>query len=72
VTRKFITKEGQRWDTIAASVYGLNKPYAYEQLIRANPQYKNIIVFSGGEILTIPNDETTEINDGNLPPWRRS
>ena len=33
----YLVKEGDRWDTIAYKFYG--DPYAYEIIIRANPEF---------------------------------
>lgn len=58
-------KQGQTWDMISYIAYG-NEFYVKE-LMLANPQYHDIVIFEGGEVLEIPGLETEEENTWNLP-----
>lgn len=51
-------KQGQTWDMISYIAYG-NEFYVKE-LMLANPQYHDVVIFEGGEILEIPDLETEE------------
>ena len=74
-TRTYTTLEDQRWDTIAVAAYGIDYPYSYEGILRANPNYLGFSTLPGGVQLTIPvleeSDLTPTITEKNLPPWKR-
>lgn len=63
---KYITLEGDTWDSIALDFYN-EETYAGE-IIKANLEYSSTIIFSEGVYLKIPILELS-INN-NLPPWR--
>ena len=64
---QYITKQGDTFDSIAFKVLG-NRRYTRE-LMEANPDYLEVIIFSGGIKLNIPEiTEETPISDH--PPWR--
>jgi phage tail protein X len=65
-----ITVEGERWDQLAARYYG--SPYAYEQIINANPGVPIGPRLPGGVELLIPVVEVvTAVAADELPPWKR-
>ena len=55
------------WDGIAKKIYGTEN--GINVLLEANLKYRDIIIFSGGILLNIPEYTAPMIN--NLPPWRR-
>ena len=57
------------WDGIAFKKLG-SAAYA-EQLIRLNPQYRDIYLFPAGILLQLPEIERTARPADNLPPWKR-
>lgn len=65
---KYITKDNDRWDTIAYNFYG--NPYLYEAIILENPQYRSYFVLPSGISLNIPDlyipDDIQEVN----VPWQ--
>lgn len=63
----YTTIHGDMWDSISYKVYGKDK-YSME-LIKANPAYANVAVFSSGIELICPELIIEEIS--TLPPWRR-
>lgn len=66
-----ITKDGDRWDSLALTYYG--DALAYGRIIRANPGVPIDAVLPSGLSLRIPLVARTRLNtDVNLPPWRRS
>lgn len=70
VFTEYLTKEGERWDWIAWTTLG--SPYAYEVIIRANPQYRDLLKLPAGVRLLIPVEEVvTPTQTVTLPPWRR-
>ncbi|MCS7317314.1 MAG: tail protein X [Candidatus Dojkabacteria bacterium] len=65
---KYITKDNDRWDSIAYNFYG--NPYLYEPIILENPLYKNYFILPSGITLNIPDlyipDDIQEVN----VPWQ--
>ena len=65
-----ITKDGQRWDTIAHEAYGdVSK---LSDIIAANPEVPITAVLPPGTRLLIPIVETVavEVDKSLLPPWK--
>ena len=62
------TKSGDTFDSIAFALLGDEK-YTKE-LMEANPGYLDVVIFSGGVSLTIPDIDISDTTIGNLPPWR--
>ncbi|MGG1638232.1 tail protein X [Paenibacillus sp. NRS-1760] len=63
----YTTIMGDTWDGIAYKVYG--KGAHMTTLMLANQEYLELVVFSAGTILKVPelkNDSTSA-----LPPWKR-
>ncbi|WP_302177274.1 tail protein X [Megamonas funiformis] len=65
--RTYTTIQGDMWDGIAKKIYGTEN--GINVLLEANLKYRDIIIFSGGILLNIPEYTAPMIN--NLPPWRR-
>jgi phage tail protein X len=65
-----ITADGDRWDLLAWKYYG--DPYAYEGIIRANPEVPIVPILPSGVRLLIPVLDPpaagTPVPAG-LPPW---
>lgn len=66
--KTYITNAGDMWDSIALSQM-CNEFYS-NQLIDANPQCLNTVIFESGVELNIP---ILAIDNSriNLPPWKR-
>lgn len=64
---KYVTIQGDMWDSIAFKVYG-HEHYMAE-LMAANPQHLSTTIFSANIELFIPFIETPVSNA--LPPWKR-
>ncbi|HHR0444911.1 TPA: tail protein X [Pseudomonas aeruginosa] len=63
------TREGERWDQLAARYYG--NPYRYQPITRANPQVPLTGALQAGLALRIPVlDEQATVTE-DLPPWMR-
>lgn len=63
---EYVTKDLDRWDSIAYRVYG--DPYLYEPIMLANPEHMNRLYFNAGIKLKIPVlyiEEPPEVE----PPW---
>ena len=64
---KYTTIQGETWDTISEDFY--DTPFKVAELIAANPQYTDTLIFEDGIELTIPILESE--SPDTLPPWKR-
>lgn len=67
MSNTYTTIQGDMWDGIAFKVY--QSEYYMSDLIEANPQYRETVVFPANVVLTIP--DVTPLTPQNLPPWKR-
>ena len=67
--RAYITKSGDTWDMISLAVYG--SELFVSELIEANPDRANTLVFGAGIKLIIPEITQSQRENTSLPPWRR-
>lgn len=63
----YITDAGDMWDLISYRVYG-SEQYVTD-LIQANPDLRDIAVFSAGVQIVCPDIPVTSATP--LPPWRQ-
>lgn len=61
------TKQGETWDLISILHYGT--PHKVAELISANPEYSDVLIFEEGILLKIPQVEAETIS--TLPPWKQ-
>ena len=61
------TVQGDMWDGIAKKVYGSES--GINTLLEANPEYNNVVIFSAGVTLVVPDYKVQDKEI--LPPWRR-
>lgn len=64
-----ITVEGDSFDLIALRYYDDEK--LASEIIKANPEYCDVLIFDSGIALQIPDSVSVTIPE-TLPPWRRS
>jgi len=72
MTRQFyeyITREGDRWDSIAWQFY--TNATLYEPIIRANPQVEITPTLKSGIKLKIPVIDQQNTIEFQLPPWKK-
>lgn len=69
MSKQYITKQGDQWDSIALSQYG-SISYT-DKLMMANGEYIGTYVFPAGITLEIPDLEETDVSQDMLPPWKR-
>lgn len=62
------TLQGDCWDSIALSLWGTE--LLMHELMKANPEHADILVFPAGIELVVPEVETS-ITAKDLPPWMR-
>lgn len=61
------TLAGDTFDSIALDFY--NDEALSLNIIQANPEYRNVILFTGGQSLQVPIIEIQTVE--TLPPWKR-
>lgn len=66
----YTTIQGDTWDGMAYKLFG-NEKYM-KDLIEANWRYADVMLFSAGVSLTVPDISADEEDGDNLPIWRRS
>lgn len=66
--RPYTCRAGDTFDLLAGQAYG--EETMASVLIEANPDYADMVVFDGGEELSLPLVSTVSTPD-TLPPWRR-
>ncbi|TCZ73058.1 LysM domain-containing protein [Paenibacillus albiflavus] len=64
----YTTLAGDTFDSIALDFY--NEETHASTIIQMNLQYRNVLIFQGGEKLLIPIIEKE--TPTSLPPWKRS
>lgn len=70
MSRTAITKMGETWDMISRRVYGDERFMSL--LIDANISHRDVVVFSNGVTLNVPEMTASEkIGGSSLPPWKR-
>jgi len=65
----YTTVQGDTWDWIAKKQWGYE--VLMNQLMEANPEHEHVFIFSAGTVLTIPDVDDADIDNGSLPPWQR-
>lgn len=67
--RDYTARQGDTFDLLAGQAYGQESMSS--TIIAANPDYCDVVIFDGGELLRLPLVDRAESPD-TLPPWRRS
>lgn len=66
-----ISNAGDTWDLLAFRAYGNEK--LMDVLIKANFEHRDVVIFSYGTVINVPEIDTTSSEfEANLPPWKRS
>ena len=65
----YVTVQGDTWDYISFKAYGIETQVG--ELIDANPDQRNVTVFSAGVALTIPDASDISTIPQSVPPWKR-
>ncbi len=63
----YMTIQGDTWDLISWKIYGAER--YMQQLIEANWDHADTLIFSSGTVLKAPVIDTTETAD-EVPFWR--
>ena len=63
--RKYQTRQGDMWDSIAYRLYG-DERYMVD-LLRENQKYRHIYIFPSNIELNVPSIDTSEMLP--VPPW---
>lgn len=65
---KYTTSQGDTFDSIAKQFYDSERYFT--EILKANVNYANVIVFSSGIELVIPEISTVEEDTSATAPWR--
>lgn len=49
---KFTCAQGQTWDSICYQAF--KNEMLFPEIIEANPQYSDVVIFDGGEVIDLP------------------
>jgi hypothetical protein len=66
ISKTYITLQGDAWDAIACRLWGEER--FFMDLVRANPEYPDILLFPAGVELRVPPTPERVIQT-ELPPW---
>lgn len=67
MSKRYTAHQGEAWDQIAYTLWG--KEALMTALMEANPDYREVVLFGGGETLSVPDMDLTETSE-NLPAWK--
>ena len=68
--RYYRTIQGDNWDLISYRVYQTQgRELRTGDLLEANPDYRDYVIFPAGIVLNVPDIDITQIE--TLPPWKR-
>lgn len=67
--KTYRTIQGDTWDVISLKNY--NSQMFTHELVAANFDQRNVAIFSAGVVLNVPDIDQQDIDNTNLPPWRR-
>ncbi|MCR4834373.1 MAG: LysM domain-containing protein [Butyrivibrio sp.] len=65
---EYMAQAGDMFDLIALRMYGDDKLAGY--IIEYNPEYSDVLIFEGGELLKLPIVEDPETEE-TVAPWKR-
>lgn len=65
----YMTVQGDTWDVISLKNYG--SELFTDRLVSANLNQKDVDIFGAGVKIKVPEVSTDQIQQTNLPPWRR-
>lgn len=68
MSQTYTARAGDTWASLAFALY--SDEARMDDLLAANPLLSHLLVFDGGETVTIP-DEVSDDLTSDLPPWRR-
>lgn len=70
MAKTYRTIQGDTWDIISYKNYGSEK--YVDILIDANYKHRETVFFAAGVVLSLPEINTNEKSNRNLPPWKKS
>lgn len=65
MNKTYVTIQGDTWDKIAYDTLG--SEYLLPLLLESNPKHRNVVIFSGGINLIIPDIDMAEFTE--RPAW---
>lgn len=67
--KAYICRAGESFDLLAGQAYGHETMAS--AIVAENPDLCDVVLFEGGEVISLPLVDRIESPD-TLPPWRRS
>ena len=67
--KSYTTVSMDTWDISSKKVYG--DEHYIDKLIAANVQYRKVVIFSAGIVLSVPEVDVSPTSDEGLPAWKR-
>ena len=64
--RTYVTIQGDAWDAVAYRLWGEER--LFTELVRANPEHLDVLLFPAGVALRVPPKPETSLKQ-ELPPW---
>ena len=67
--KSYTTVSMDTWDIISKKLYG--DEHFIDKLIAANIEYRKVVIFSAGVVLSVPEVNDRTASDESLPAWKR-
>lgn len=67
--KAYTTVSMDTWDIISKKLYG--DEHFIDKLIAANIEYRKVVIFSAGVVLSVPEVNDRTASDESLPAWKR-
>jgi len=67
--KSYTTVSMDTWDIISKKLYG--DEHFIDKLIAANIEYRKVVIFSAGVVLSVPEVNDRTASDEGLPAWKR-
>lgn len=65
----YVTSQGDTWDSIAYDLFGSEGYMGI--LMDANLDLLDVLVFSAGTVIQVPEEIPEEVDDEDMPFWRQ-
>ncbi len=63
----YICEAGDCWDSVCTKTYGRGTELMFQEILDLNRDYADVIVFEGGEVLSLPTHIDTPLTIVTVP-----
>lgn len=63
----YICEAGDCWDSVCTKTYGRGTELMFQEILNLNRTYADVIVFEGGEVLSLPTHIQTPLTIVTVP-----